>query len=1421
MPENSRDTIFLTAIEIEDLAARELYLEEACGENRSLKAELERLLKAHEAGGSILDGLPSETEIKTYLKPASHIGPYKIREKIGEGGMGVVYVAEQTEPVQRKVALKVIKPGMDTKEVIARFEAERQALAFMEHPNIARVLDAGATESGRSYFVMELVRGIPITEYCDQVKATPQERLELFQTVCDAVQHAHQKGIIHRDIKPSNVLVTQVSAKPVVKVIDFGLAKATSGQKLTDKTVYTGFMKLMGTPVYMSPEQAGLSGLDVDTRSDVYSLGILLYELLTGTTPLHKTEIQKQAYEELCRQIREVEAPKPSSRISTLKDAERSTIAQQRQVEPQSLRQLLDGDLDIVVLKALAKDRDRRYETPKELATDVERFLNDEPVTAVPPSQLYLARKYFRRHRLAILTAIAFFTSLLMATAFSTWQAIRATTAEAAAVASEQTAVDARRLAVASERKAVASEKKAIAARDREKRTAELRRRELYVSNMQLAAQLWDRPDGNQRQVEKLLAAWIPTDDQDDLREFTWRYQWSLLHENAEHTVFANTSSNTFTPNGNLVTVGQEGIRIYNQLGQDVGHPYQADASHAVLSSNGRWAVMLKGGVIQLIDVSSGNVAHEMLGEQFSLSANSRFLASWSADGEVAVRNIEANPPTQVDPIRPNEFTPLPDQTCLLLAPNGKSFLLRGLPASSGHLASDVLVYTDDLAKKITMRSSDPTVCWAWSQDGSWIAIGHFAGHIRLKHATQLEKTVNIGSYGKVITSLTFSPDSKILASGGRDGTIELWDVGELVGLLPTYEETSPKEIRALRIRVVKAHVGAVKAISFSPDGSRFASTDEFGATKIWNQSEDRSIRVVDAADRLYDGVIGVRPVINADGVSVKSIAVGSAAAENGQIRIGDRIIRIADGADAAMRNAAEIPERQLFNIFHGGPPGSTVRIELQRESEGERVTVEMVRRPTYAGVGRVAYSPDSQSLAVASYRHGVTELKDHAKRYPHWGVSVAYSPDGRFLAMDDVCQIALWDLQRDRLRAVVKTDELAGYSMRTPGSSSLAFSPDGRYLAAGSGWPFFHAKTDSRLFVWDVTELERLGTTASDAVAKEPLFMSEHVLAAVKFTRDGKLIAADHDGVVRVWETGSWSLMETLKFPRTTAMDVSPDGHLLAVGFGRPDSDANAGIILWDLNAKEYRAKLLGHRPYAVAFSPDGRTLVSTSDRHDVALWDVEASSLLRTIEGHTNTVAGAVFSPDGTKLATTEFHGKLLIHEAAAFAQIDRHPLTLRSLFRLGVVQNQERNFVAAEMTMRHVFERQKELGDPEIDRTRAEITAALDGQGKLPVIVRHPESVDVVLGEQVNLNVEVSGEGPWDFQWFRNGHLIESGTQQRLVLPMDSRQEFGSYHVEVTPLGRDDVTPIASESAHVVKRREPQHEEPRRPPPSSAEP
>src|SRR5881409_1444381 len=308
------------------------------------------------------------------------IGRYKLLQQIGEGGFGVVFMAEQTEPVQRKVALKVIKAGMDTREVNARFEAERQALALMDHPNIAQVLDGGATASGRPYFVMELVRGLPITAYCDQANLSTRERLELFIKVCRAVQHAHQKGVIHRDLKPSNVLVTLHDGEPVPKVIDFGVAKAL-GPKLTDKTLFTRFEQMLGTPAYMSPEQAALSGLDIDTRSDIYSLGVLLYELLTGVTPLDRETLGQGALDEIRRMIRETDPPKPSTRLLTL--GERlAEVARHRQAEPAALGRLIRGDLDWITMKALEKDRRRRFETVNGLAADIERHLHDEPVVA-------------------------------------------------------------------------------------------------------------------------------------------------------------------------------------------------------------------------------------------------------------------------------------------------------------------------------------------------------------------------------------------------------------------------------------------------------------------------------------------------------------------------------------------------------------------------------------------------------------------------------------------------------------------------------------------------------------------------------------------------------------------------------------------------------------------------------------------------------------------------------------------------------------------------------------------------------------------------------------------------------------------------------------------------------------------------------
>jgi serine/threonine protein kinase len=427
------EAIFLEALQQPTPEERLAFLTHACAGNTEMRRDIERLLEAHEKAGSFLQANQAGVGPDAPLveRPGTAIGPYNLLEQIGEGGFGIVFMAEQQHPVRRKVALKVLKPGMDSRQVIARFEAERQALALMDHPNIARVFDGGETAGGRPYFVMELVKGIPITDYCDEMHWTPRERLELFLEVCQAVQHAHQKGIIHRDLKPSNVLVTLHDGTPVVKVIDFGIAKAV-GQQLTEKTLFTNFAQLIGTPLYMSPEQAALSGLDVDTRSDIYSLGVLLYELLTGTTPFARERFQDANYDEIRRIIREEEPPKPSTRISTLGQAA-TTLSTQRQSDPRRLSQLFRGELDWIVMTCLEKDRNRRYQTANSLAQDLERYLHDEPVLACPPSALYRFRKFARRHRAVLVSVSLIALALVAGTAVSLWQAWRATRAESLA----------------------------------------------------------------------------------------------------------------------------------------------------------------------------------------------------------------------------------------------------------------------------------------------------------------------------------------------------------------------------------------------------------------------------------------------------------------------------------------------------------------------------------------------------------------------------------------------------------------------------------------------------------------------------------------------------------------------------------------------------------------------------------------------------------------------------------------------------------------------------------------------------------------------------------------------------------------------------------------------------------------------------
>src|SRR3954469_422275 len=396
---------------------RAAYLDQACADDPALRERVEALLRAEGAAGDFLER-PAPSPAMTVDEqpvgesPGTVIGPYKLIEQIGEGGMGTVWMAQQTEPVRRLVAVKLIKAGMDSRQVIARFEAERQALALMDHAHIARVLEAGTTAAGRPYFVMDLVKGVPITRYCDEHQLTPRQRLELFIPVCRAVQHAHQKGIIHRDLKPSNVLVALYDGKPVPKVIDFGVAKAT-GQSLTDKTLVTGFGNIVGTLEYMSPEQAEVNQLDIDTRSDIYSLGVLLYELLAGSPPFSRKDLEKAGVLEMLRVIREQEPAKPSTRLSTAEGL--PTLAANRGTEPAKLTRLVRGELDWIVMKALEKDRDRRYETANGFAMDVMRHLADEPVLACPPTAWYRFRKFARRNKRAVLAAAVAALGVLLA----------------------------------------------------------------------------------------------------------------------------------------------------------------------------------------------------------------------------------------------------------------------------------------------------------------------------------------------------------------------------------------------------------------------------------------------------------------------------------------------------------------------------------------------------------------------------------------------------------------------------------------------------------------------------------------------------------------------------------------------------------------------------------------------------------------------------------------------------------------------------------------------------------------------------------------------------------------------------------------------------------------------------------------------
>lgn len=1142
---------------------------------------------------------PSDNSNSVVANMPSVVGNFRLIEEIGHGGMGVVWKAEQYEPVKRRVAVKLIKSELASRDVIARFNAEKQALAMMDHPNIARVLDAGTTQDGRPYFVMELVDGISITQYCDDNRLSVDERLRLFVPVCKAVQHAHQKGIAHRDLKPSNVLVTLIDGEPVPRVIDFGLAKAVDQNlRLTDETMQTEFGKVVGTVRYMSPEQAELKGVDddsVDTRTDVYSLGVMLYELLTGSTPLDAETLGRNALLKVLEIIREQDPPRPSDRLSSSSLAVNSLVSSQRSMHPARLQQLLQGELDWVVMKALEKEPDRRYQTANDLGQDLTNYLTGATVTARPPSTWYQVRKFASRNRGLVSALLAIAVAMMVGIAGTGYGLIRANEKTTLAENATEEANGERVKANASERtallekaKAESNEKRAVEAEALASTESQHARDAESAAKFQLAVA---RYDAHRAADARTLLHQIPLEYRDN---FEWHY-CNRRFQGSDVTCYGHTlpvNEAVFTPDGTrVVSAGEDGIiRLWNAAtGQELatleGHARRIfglaiSPDGSCIASGG------DGSEVRLWDATSGDIIRMMRGHTktvtcVAFSPSGDRIASTSTDKTIRLWDTNTGA----------ELITLTGHTASVVgvtfSPDGEWI------ASVCTRDRTVRIWDSKTGNPINILHPDQGEMTrvAFSPDGKRLATNSYGRYLHWDTQTW-QLVTEEGVHNRIVRCIAFSPDGARFATAGDSTIIKLWDTrsGRLIDTF-------------------SGHALPVSSVAFSPDGSRLVSASADRTVRIWNTRGGSDLTLRGHARHVYCVAFSSDGAQFASGGTDGLVILRNARTGEPRFRLRGHTAGIGelsfspDGARLA--SAADDETIRIWNTDTGGE-------------------VAVLRGHTSAVTG-ISYRPDNNELA-SSARDGTIRLwdarthKETATLKGHRGAvyRVVYSPDGRYLAsagMDNT--VRLWDTRQRK--------ELREFSGHTGLVRTVAFDPGGERLVSGG--------YDTKVRVWDVASGNQIAAANRSSGA----------VFGVAFSPDGKRFAtACTDHLVHLFDAYDGRELMTF-FPGKTstfAVAFSRDGTRLAAG------DGGLGTAqIWNAPREHEVTLLTGHRDTvtSVTFSPDGSRLYSTSDNEKL-VWDLATRSLIPGATWDPPSVT-ATKTPDHRWFATTDANNVVLV--------------------------------------------------------------------------------------------------------------------------------------------------------------------------------